>query len=232
MTTNDTVAIVTTITTASVIGDIPPSAKRLLLKMVPFPMKTGTKRTPLGTASPVATPWVRAPAARNPLGTGTGRAQPVGYGAGPAEDVIAEISNSIQAVSLQLNQLQDTTGSQRQVPTPERRGTLVREVKPNSGKGQRDSPRDNGKNNLLRDGGTSPYPPSQDDRAEATAPANYDSAIQLSKPKDADDIKLTSHPKVGEAFTQWQDNTRERIRRASAHPQVAFTWILRAEDPD
>ena len=152
------------------------------------------------------------------------------YGAGPAEDAIAHITSSIQALQLQLHQLQGTTGSKPRIPKPEQGGSLIRELKPILGTGQREAPRDTGKNNLRS--GTSPYPPSLDDRAAATAPANYDSAIQFPKPKDADEIKPTAHPKVGDAFIQWQENTRERVRRASAHPKVAFAWILRVADPD
>ena len=140
---------------------------------------------------------------------------------------MATMASSIEALNRRLDSLQSPT-------TAGSNGGRSKMMDPNytifgGQKGRGDPPRDNGKNNLP-DRGSSHYPPSADER-EVTR-ENFDSAIQLSKPKDADHISLTSHPKVGDAFLQWQDATRERVCRASAFPNKAFSWILRVEDPD
>ena len=100
----------------------------------------------------------------------------------------------------------------------------------NGQKGRASSPQAQlGKNNATGRG--TAYPPSDPGRGGAVD-ENYDSTIQLSRPKEAEKIELSAHPKQGESFSNWQDTTRERVSRACPFPNRAFAWILRVEDPE
>ena len=58
------------------------------------------------------------------------------------------------------------------------------------------------------------------------ATGNSGSAVQYSKPRDADSVKLLEFPKPGMSFEKWSGHAIDSMSAATSHCTEAYRWAL------
>ena len=57
-------------------------------------------------------------------------------------------------------------------------------------------------------------------------------AVQYSKPREADSVKLLAFPKPGMSFDKWWDHALDSISAATSFCTEAYRWALECGEPD